>query len=264
MTDLLCEVQDQIALLTLNRVSKSNAFDSDLLTQIHKEIDNANTNPRVRVIILKANGAHFSAGADLSWMKKMAHFSEEENLNDALILGRLMFSLYQSPKPIIAMVQGCAFGGGAGLAAASSIAIASTTARFCFSEVKLGLIPAVISPYVVHAIGARRAQMLFMSAEVFDGAKALEFNLVQHCVPEKQLLDFTLNYARQISNNAPDSVQKSLDLIRYVSKQAIDEKLLHYTASLIAQKRVSAEGQHGLQAFLNKEQPNWNEGSHVS
>ena len=258
MSDLLTEIQDKVCLLTINRVSKHNAFDNHLLALMQTQLDAAINNPEVRVIVLKANGKHFSAGADLAWMHSMAQFSEEENLNDTMVLGNLMYSLNQSPKPTIAMVQGSAFGGGAGLAAACDIAIASLSARFCFSEVKLGLIPAVISPYVVKAIGERAAKMLFMSAELFDAPRALSLNLVQHCVPEEELLEFTLKYAKQISNNAPDAVKISKQLAGDVANKKINEELVHYTASLIANKRVSAEGQQGLKAFLNKETPNWN------
>lgn len=257
MTDLLNEIQDRLCLLTLNRASKNNAFDDQLLVEMQHQYDQAINNPKVRVIILKANGKHFSAGADLTWMQRMAQFTEEENLKDAQVLANLMYTINQSPKPTIAMIQGSAFGGGVGLAAASDIAIAAKSARFCFSEVKLGLIPAVISPYVVKAIGERSAKALFMSAEIFDAARALALNLVQHCVDEEHLLEFTLNYAHQISNNAPESVQASKKLAQYVANKSIDEELGYYTATLIAQKRISVEGQKGLSAFLNKETPNW-------
>jgi methylglutaconyl-CoA hydratase len=257
MSDLINEIQDKICLLTINRVSKHNAFDNQLLTEMHAQLNLAISNPKVRVIVLKANGAHFSAGADLTWMQSMAQFTAEENLSDSLVLGNLMFRLNQSPKPTIAMVQGCAYGGGAGLAAACDVAIASTNARFCFSEVKLGLIPAVISPYVVKAIGERSAQMLFISAEVIDAARALALNLVQHCVSEDYLLEFTLNYAQQICKNAPEAVALSKELVRYVATKKIDSDLVHYTASLIAQKRISTEGQKGLKAFLTKTTPLW-------
>lgn len=260
VSDLLFEIQNGIGLLTLNRISKHNAFDGKLLSDMLIRLNEAINKPEVRVIVLKANGKHFSAGADLEWMQSMVSFSEEENTKDSMILGNLMYHLHHCPKPTIAMVQGAAFGGGAGLAAACDIAIAANSARFCFSEVKLGLIPAVISPYVVKAIGERMAKMLFMSAELFDAAKAREMNLVQHCVPDDKLIEFTLNYALQLSNNAPEAVQASKQLAKYVATKPIDEELVRYTASLIAQKRVSAEGQHGLKAFLNKETPNWNIG----
>ncbi|HRD70121.1 MAG TPA: enoyl-CoA hydratase-related protein [Legionella sp.] len=258
MNDLLYEVQDHVCYLTINRVNKHNAFDNHLLAEMQTQLNTALDDSNIRVIVLKANGTHFSAGADLGWMQRMADYSAEENLKDTMVLGNLMYSLNQSHKPTIAMIQGSAFGGGAGLAAACDIAIAATTARFCFSEVKLGLIPAVISPYVVKAMGERTAQMLFMSAEIFDAPRAQSLNLVQHCVPEDNLLEFTMEYAKKISLNAPEAVIMSKQLVRYVADKKMDEELVYYTASLIAQKRISAEGQQGLKAFLNKETPNWN------
>jgi methylglutaconyl-CoA hydratase len=258
VSDLLYEIQDNLCLITLNRVEKHNAFDNHLLSQMQDYLDTAIADSTVRVIILKANGVHFCAGADLVWMQNMVRFSEEENIHDALILGNVMYTLNQSPKPTLAMVHGSSFGGGAGLAVACDITLASTSARFCFSEVKLGLIPAVISPYVVHAIGERNAKALFMSAEIFDAPKALAINLIQHCIPEENLLAFTLDYAKQISHNAPEAVRMSKKLALDVANKKIDKELVYYTASLIAQKRVSKEGQKGLNAFLNKEKPNWN------
>ncbi len=257
MSDLLSELQDRIFIITLNRVDKHNAFDDHLLAALQQTLTEAVSNARVRVIILKANGKHFSAGADLAWMQRMAHYSEAENLNDAMVLARVMYSLNQSPKPTLAMIQGAAMGGGAGLVAACDIAIASTAARFCFSEVKLGLIPAVISPYVVKAIGERAAKHLFMTAEIFDGEEAKRLQLVQHCVAEETLWPFTLNYAEQIIKLAPQAISACKTLVANVANKAIDEEMMRYTAALIAKKRVSAEGQQGLRAFLKKETPNW-------
>ncbi|KTD26140.1 enoyl-CoA hydratase [Legionella lansingensis] len=258
MGDLLSELHERTFIITLNRINKHNAFDDNLLLSLQSTLDEGINNPQVRIIVLKANGRHFSAGADLSWMQRMAHFSEEENLRDAMVLARLMATLNSSPKPTIAVVHGAAFGGGAGLAAACDIAIAATTARFCFSEVKLGLIPAVISPYVVKAIGERATKWLFMTAETFDAESAKQLGLVQHVVAEEQLLDFSLNYAAQITKLAPQAVGDSKRLVEEISGKAITEEILQYTATLIAKKRVSAEGQQGLHAFLNKETPNWN------
>ncbi|MBA2652138.1 MAG: enoyl-CoA hydratase/isomerase family protein [Tatlockia sp.] len=257
MSDLLSEIQESVFSITLNRVSKHNAFDDQLLVALQQTFEQAIANTKVRVIILKANGRHFSAGADLTWMQKMAEFSEEENLKDALVLARLMYTLNQSPKPTIAMVQGAAFGGGAGLVAACDIAIASSSARFCFSEVKLGLIPAVISPYVVKAIGERAAKHLFMTAETFDAAEAKRIQLVQHCIADEDLETFTLDYAEQIAQLAPLAVSACKSLVEQVAGKAINEDLMRQTAALIAEKRVSAEGQRGLRAFLNKEIPDW-------
>lgn len=258
MSDLLTEVQDKLCLLTLNRVHKSNAFDNKLLSQLHQELEAAIAHPQVRVILIKAHGTHFSAGADIAWMHSMAQLSEAENLKDAEVLGNLMYRLYHSPKPTIAMVQGAAFGGGAGLVAACDLAVAAPCARFCFSEVQLGLIPAVISPYVVEAIGAKNAAMLFMSAEIFNAERAQTLGLVQHCVEEDKLADFTYNYANKIAHNAPGAVQLAKQLVRQVKAKPIDKELMQHTVSLIAKQRVSAEGQKGLAAFLTKNRPDWN------
>jgi methylglutaconyl-CoA hydratase len=258
VSDLLSELHGHVFIITLNRVSKHNAFDDRLLLALHEALAEAIANPQVRVILLKANGRHFSAGADLAWMQRMAQFSEAENLSDAMILAKVMYTLNQSPKPTIAMVQGAAFGGGVGLVAACDIAIAATAARFCFSEVKLGLIPAVISPYVVQAIGRRAANYLFMTAETFDAEQAKRLQLVQHCVTAEELWPFTLNYAEQLASLAPQAVSACKTLVEQVAGKAIGEELMQQTAVLIAKKRVSSEGQQGLRAFLNKESPKWN------
>jgi methylglutaconyl-CoA hydratase len=258
MSDLLSELQDNVFILTLNRITKHNAFDDALLRTLQLTLEEAISDPEVRVIVLKANGKHFSAGADLSWMQRMANYSEEENLADALLLARLMRTLHECPKPTVAVVQGSAVGGGAGLVAACDIAIAASNARFCFSEVKLGLIPAVISPYVVKAIGERAAKWLFMTAETFDAKQAKDMHLVQHCINEEELWPFALDYAQKMTKFAPEAVFDCKALVAKVNGQAITDKLCEETASLIAKKRVSREGQLGLHAFLNKETPNWN------
>ncbi len=257
MSDVLSELQGKVLLITLNRANKHNAFDDAMLTDLQLLLDDAENSPDVRVIVLKAEGKHFCAGADLAWMQRMASFSETENLADAKVLARVMYTLHNHSKPIIAMVQGSAFGGGAGLIAACDIGIAAETARFCFSEVKLGLIPAVISPYVIKAIGARAASWLFISAETFNAQRALALQLVQHCIPEVELLSFTLAFAQQIAQLAPQAVCDSKTLVRQIAGITIDEDLMHKTADLIAKKRVSAEGQRGLQAFIRKEAPDW-------
>lgn len=257
MAILLNDTQHHVHFITLNRIDKHNAFDDKLLAELQIILDQAIANPSIRVIVLKANGQHFSAGADLAWMQRMATFSEAENLADAKVLAHVMYTLHHSPKPTIAMVQGAAFGGGAGLVAACDIAIAAHSARFCFSEVKLGLIPAVISPYVIKAIGERTAAGLFMRAETFDAQRAVELQLVQHCIPDAELLAYTLNYAQQIAQMAPNAVSASKALVRHIAGQPINEALQHLTAALIAKQRVSAEGQQGIQAFLNKETPIW-------
>ncbi|QRN04422.1 gamma-carboxygeranoyl-CoA hydratase [Legionella sp. MW5194] len=258
MSHLLHEWHDHVSVITLNRVEKHNAFDDTLLHDLQKTLDEAIAHPDTKALILKAKGKHFSAGADAHWMQRMAHYSEEENVKDALVLARVMNTLYTSNKPTIAMVQGSAFGGGAGLVAACDIAIAAQSARFCFSEVKLGLVPAVISPYVVNAVGARVAKWLFMSAEMIDAERAKQLNLVHHCIDEDQLWEYTLTYAQKMTTLAPQAVSECKTLVDCVDGKPIDEALIEKTAAIIAKKRVSAEGQRGLRAFLNKETPNWN------
>ncbi len=256
-TDILCDIQDGVFIITLNRLTKHNAFDDVLLEKLYDIINDAIEHPDVRVILLNANGKHFSAGADLSWMQRMSTYSEDENINDAMVLAKVMHAFHISPKPTIAMVQGAAFGGGAGLAAACDIAIAADTTRFCFSEIKLGLIPAVISPYVVAAIGARNAKYLFMTGEIFSGARAYELGLVQHFVPEDELEFVARGLAITMAQQAPEALQDCKSLVQQVADRPINEQLMLQTAHLIASKRVSAEGKTGIEAFLNKTKPIW-------
>lgn len=258
MQDVLTELQDHVLSISLNRVEKHNAFDDTLIATLQKILDDAETNEHVHIIVLKACGPHFCAGADLDWMQRMAQMSAEENLTDAKALAKLMYTLHQSKKPTVALVQGAAFGGGAGLIAACDIALASHSARFCFSEVKLGLVPAVISPYVIHAIGARAASWLFMSAETFNAEKALHLHLVHHVIPDEIFASTTISYIRKLSKLPPEALKMSKALVRNVSGHPINEALQTLTASIIAEKRVSTEGQRGIHAFLNKETIDWN------
>lgn len=257
MADILTEHDNHTLLITLNRISKHNAFDDQLLVELQRILEQAQHDHTVRVIVIKANGKHFSAGADLEWMQRMAHFSEDENIADAAILAKLMHTLHDLSKPTIAMVQGAAYGGGVGLVAACDIAIAADTALFCFSEVKIGLIPAIISPYVIKAIGERAASWLFMSAETIDANRALQLNLVQHRVPEKNLLHYTLDYAHNLAKLAPQAVRNAKALVRRVAHHPINEDLCDLTTALIAKQRVCPEGREGLQAFLHKKTPQW-------
>ena len=258
MSDLLYEQQGSLLFITFNRMEKHNAFEPNMLQTLQHMIEDANQTPSIRVIILKANGPDFSAGADIAWMQRMANFNQADNHKDAMILARLLYTLHTSAKPTIAMIQGAAYGGGAGFACCVDAVIAADTARFCFSEVKLGLIPAVISPYVVKAIGERATIEIFMTAYVFSAERAYALKLVHHCVPEDELFTFTVEYATKIAALAPEAVKAVKTLVREVANRPIDEHLLNRTATLIAEKRVSTEGQLGLNAFLHKKTPNWN------
>lgn len=254
---LIIEIRDHLGIISFNRVKQHNAFDDQLLTSLLHALKQLEKDPQVRVIILKANGPDFSAGADIQWMKRMAHYTEEENYRDARLLAETMHALHHTPLPTIAMVQGAAFGGGAGLVCACDIAIATHSTRFCFSEVKLGLIPAVISPYVIKAIGERASKCLFMSAETIDAARAYELQLIHHCVVETDLESFALDYAQRIAHWAPHAIKATKSLIHEVANHAIDDSLQHKTAQWIAKIRVSEEAQRGLNAFLNKKPLYW-------
>ena len=248
------------ATLTLNRPDLHNAFDDALISTLTSELIKLEKNEKIRVVVLAANGKSFSAGADLNWMKRMADYSSEENKNDAMELAKLMRILDRLSKPTIACVQGAAFGGGVGLVACCDIAIASKRASFSLSEVKLGLIPAVISPYVVNAIGSRAARRYFLTAERFKALEALKLGLVHEVVEEDELNACTDSLCETLIENGPEAVSEAKKLIEEVSRGKIDDKMIEKTAEWIARLRASDEGKEGLSAFLEKRKPQWIKG----
>lgn len=255
---LLINVDKQgIATITLNRPELHNAFDDVLIKNLTQELKRLESDSKVGVILLVANGKSFSAGADLNWMRRMANYSMEENVRDAMALANLMQALNQLKKPTIALVQGAAFGGGVGLVACCDIAIASEQASFCLSEVKIGLIPAVISPYVIAAIGERAARRYFLSAERFDVKEAHRLGLVHEVVAGDKLMETGQQFAENLLKNSPQAMQKTKQLIARVSRSEIDSALIQETVNAIAEVRVSKEGQEGLTAFLEKRDPSW-------
>ena len=253
----LTKTANGIATLTLNRPEKHNAFDDTLIehmTQAFHEIEN---DPSIRLMVLAANGKHFSAGADLDWMKRMATYDYEGNLNDARKLANMLKTLNFLSKPTIARVQGAAFGGAVGLVSCCDMAVAADSASFCLSEVKIGLIPATISPYVIAAMGQRVARRYFFSAERFNAQCALNTGLVSEvCALDE--LDKTLSQlCKQILSNSPSAVQAAKKLISDVGHQPINDALIENTSKRIATIRISDEGQEGLAAFLEKRAPAW-------
>ncbi|HVJ55438.1 MAG TPA: enoyl-CoA hydratase/isomerase family protein [Aliidongia sp.] len=246
-----------VATITFNRPRLHNAFDDKLIAELDQVLAGYGADPRVRVIVLRGAGKSFSAGADLDWMRRMADYSYEENVRDAKVLARLLSTLDRLPKPVIGLVQGAAYGGGVGLAAACDIVIASEDASFCLSEVKLGLIPSAISPYVVAAIGARQARRWFVTAEVIGAERARDIGLVHELVPHDQL-ETTLNgVLAAIFQGAPEAQAEAKDLVFLVANRPVDEALLDETGRRIAVRRASAEGREGVQAFLAKRKPGW-------
>ncbi len=262
MTDnnhvLLRQNDNGIAELILNRPEVHNAFDDQVIESLISQLEHVDTNDNIRVLILRSNGKNFSAGADLAWMKRMAKNSHQENLQDAGRLAKLMERLNNLSKPTIGLVQGAAYGGAVGLAACCDIVIASEDAQFCLSEVKIGLIPAVISPYVVRAIGERQSRRFFLTAEAFSANTAKTFGLVHEVVATADLFDDACaRITATLRRNSPQGMRAAKDLIFAVSSKVIDQTVIDDTAKRIADIRVSTEGQEGLSSFLEKRKPNW-------
>lgn len=250
-------IEGPVARITLNNPDKRNAFDDSIIASLTEAFAQAGNDDAVRVVVLQAAGKHFSAGADLNWMRAMGKLDAQQNRDDALKLARLMQSIDQCPKPVIARVQGAAFGGALGLICAADMAVAADNARFCLSEVKLGIVPAVISPYVVRAMGARQANRYFMTAEVIPAERAVALGIAHEVVPESELDDSVDSLINALLTAAPQAQIEARNLIARVSHGPIDQAMLDDTADLIARLRTGEEGQEGLSAFLEKRTPNW-------
>ena len=261
ISPLLVEYDQGIAILTLNKPAINNAFDDEIISLLIMALDDCQLDDKVKVIQLRGAGKHFSAGADLNWMRSMAELDYSANQKDAGQLSRLMSTLYQINKPTIAVIQGASYGGAVGLIACCDFAIATERSSFCLSEVKIGLAPAVISPYVVKAIGERQARRYFISGEVIKSDKAEAINLIHECLPAEEIEQYVSHLSEQLLNNGPNAMGVCKALAQKVSNASLDtnssDNIHHYTRDLIAQVRVSDEGQEGLSAFLEKRQPSW-------
>ena len=246
-----------IATIVLDRPDVHNAFDDTMIGALNDLLVQIAANAAIRAVVLEGRGKSFSAGADLNWMRRIATYSPEENLTDAAALARLMRSLDELAKPTIALVQGAAFGGGVGLAACCDIVVASEDARFSLSEVRLGLIPAVISPYVVAAIGAHQARRYFLTGEVFTARTAQRIGLVHEVVAREDLHATRDALLSELRRGGPDAQAAAKALVATVSGRTIDAALIGETARLISERRASVEGREGLTAFLERRAPNW-------
>jgi methylglutaconyl-CoA hydratase len=253
---LLTESQNGVATLVLNRPEVHNAFDEALIDDLTAAFMAAAKDDAVRAVVLRGNGKSFSAGADLNWMKRMAGFSEAENLADAKKLAALLQAIDTCPKPVIARVQGNAFAGAIGLIACSDLAVAVQEAEFAVTEVRLGLIPAVISPYLIRAMGARQARRWFLTAERFSADQALAMNLVHEVVPADQLDPCVDHWIDAVRRAGPLALKAAKDLVQAVDTSP-DAALIDETARRIAAIRASAEGKEGVSAFLEKRKPGW-------
>ncbi|WP_122664381.1 gamma-carboxygeranoyl-CoA hydratase [Pseudomonas viridiflava] len=245
------------ATLWLNRPEKNNAFNAQMIRELILALDAVQTDASLRFLIIRGRGKHFSAGADLAWMQQSAHLDYNTNLDDARELAELMYNLAKLKIPTLAVVQGAAFGGALGLISCCDMAIGSVDAQFCLSEVRIGLAPAVISPFVVQAIGERAARRYALTAERFDGARAREIGLIAEHYPAQQLEQQVSEWTDNLLLNSPQAMRTSKDLLREVGNGALTPALRRYCENSIARIRTSAEGQEGLRAFLEKRQPAW-------
>ncbi|MFV5501383.1 enoyl-CoA hydratase/isomerase family protein [Acinetobacter sp. 226] len=254
---LQLEQQNQVATVWINRAELHNAFNTQVIEELHACFQSLNNRDDVRVVILAGRGKSFSAGADLNWMKQAGQASRADNEADALKLAKMLQSLATLKQPTIARVHGIAFGGGMGLASACDICIASTDAKFATSEVRLGLAPSTISPYVIRAIGARQASRYFLTAERISAEQAKSIGLAHEVTPPEQLDSKIDEIVEALLLGGPAAQSASKQLIQLVDQQVLTEDLLLKTAQHIAHIRQGDEAKNGLNAFLNKQSPAW-------
>jgi len=244
-----------IATVTLSRAEKHNAFDDQIITELTETFEAIDSNDDVRLMVLAAQGKSFSAGADLNWMKRMANYSYNENLADARNLATMLKTLDRLSKPTIARVQGAAFGGAVGLVSCCDIAVGTVHAKFCLSEVKVGLVPATISPYVIAAIGQRAARRFFLTAETISAEQALRLGLLSSLVEDEQLDIEIGRLCNALLSNGEQSLKTCKQLIFDVALKPLDDNLIGHTSDVIAKARISDEGQRRLSAFLESKNP---------
>jgi methylglutaconyl-CoA hydratase len=257
MKHLQLAFQDGVTTVTLDRPEVRNAFNDEVVAEVAAVFHELGQRPEVRAVVLAAAGNAFCAGADLHWMQRMADFSRDENVKDATALARMLEQVWACPKPTIARVQGDVYAGGMGLVAACDMAVAVDTAGFCLSEVKLGLIPATIGPYVVRAMGARAAHRYVLTGERFDAAEALRIGFVHEVVRADQLDARVGALAQALRQAGPEAVAAGKKLLHDVAGHDITSLLVQRTVEAIADIRASDEGREGIRAFLEKRRPNW-------
>lgn len=263
MSNLDIQHEGHVSHIWLNRPDVRNAFDADTISDLTQVFRDVVVRPDIRAVVLGAHGKAFSAGADLNWMRAMADYTWAENHTDAARLANMLWTIASCPVPVIARVQGDCYGGGVGLVACCDVVVASEDAGFCFSEARLGLIPATISPYVIHAIGERAARRYFMTAERFDARHAQIIGLVHEVCPADTLHETTQGVVHSILRNGPLAVRACKQLVKDIGRLPISPDLRDLTARRIADARASDEGREGLRAFLTKTSPNWQADAHA-
>lgn len=245
------------ATVTLNRPDVRNAFNETTIaeiTQVFRELD---ADATIRAVVLAANGPAFCAGADLNWMRKMADYSHAENIADAGQLAEMLRTIYTCSKPVVAKVQGDCYAGGMGLVAACDIVVSADGANYCLSEVKLGLIPATISPYVIKAMGESAARRYFITAERFSAAEAHRIGFVHELVSAETLDEKVAEIVKSLVSNSPNAVRQAKRLVQEVASRELTGELIAATVEGIAHIRASEEGREGVRSFLEKRKPGW-------
>jgi methylglutaconyl-CoA hydratase len=256
---ILAAKEGRVLRVVMNRPQVHNAFNAEMIHELGTAFDMAAKDPEVRIAVLTGAGESFCAGADLNWMREIVRYSYEENLRESRELAELMHSIYTLPKPTIARINGAVIGGGTGLFSACDIVIASERARFGLSEVKIGLVPAAIGPYVIRRIGESAARELFLTGERFDARRAQEIGLVNTVVAHEELDKKVGELSDLLLSSGPEAIVKCKELLRRVPGMGLEEAKT-YTAEMIAALRVSPEGQEGMAAFLEKRKPRWTKG----
>jgi methylglutaconyl-CoA hydratase len=254
---LIIDKQANYATITLNRSDLRNAFNETAIAEITKAFRKLGEDKTIRAIVLAANGPAFCAGADLNWMKKMADYTHAENLADAGLLAQMLQTIYLCPKPVVAKVQGDCYAGGMGLVAACDIAVSVDTANYCLSEVRLGLTPATISPYVIKAMGENAARRYFLTAERFTAHKAGQIGFVHEVVSAEALDQTVADIVSALVSNSPNAVAQAKLLVRNIGGRKITNERIAATVAEIAQIRASEEGREGVRSFLEKRKPAW-------
>lgn len=256
--NIITEIDLGVGIITLNRPERHNAFDDALIAELSDAIDRMAADPAVRVLVISSTGKSFCAGADLNWMKRAAGYGNEENMRDSRALAEMLRKLAQCPKPTMARIQGPAYGGGVGLVACCDVAIATFESQFSLTEVKLGLIPAVISPHVIAAIGERYARRYMLTAERFSAAEAYRIGLLHEIVTDVAALDEAVGeIVDALLNNGPRALAECKQLITAVAWKPLSPQVIEDTAQRITRLRASEEGREGMNAFLEKRKPSW-------
>jgi len=248
---------DGVLYIVMNRPEVQNAFNSKQIVLLTEALENAASNPEVKVVVLCGEGKNFCAGGDINYMKQMGQNSFQENKEDALQLAHLMHTLNELPKPTIARVNGAAYGGGVGLLCCCDMAFGTEDTKICLSEVKIGMVPATIAPYVMNAIGLRNAHRLMLTAEVMQGQEAVNCNFLNAIFPTSEFSKKVDTLALKITTNAPNALEITKSILLNLAHQPVDEGVIDYTADVIASVRESEEGKEGLTSFIEKRKPNW-------